>query len=285
MIKKNYDYGYIPGKNSNLEFNEYNLDPEQFKFLAPFQENWEKIRDEYQAFLASKAVDFELIQSIMKPKSNTITAKKASKDIYTVVGLLFNGLSLIDFIKKYNISWPSVSQQQGIDLLDDIYSRFFKQTQAVIQEAIQASGQRVRTVYYGTYKPGLDLKLHTNNNPHTYRAYLGLVVPKGNIAIKVCGKHYQFVEGGFLVLDHAYPHCPHNFTDHPRTALIIDFLKPDKPFKEMIALEEKVVSQRMHDNVYSYGVFGKDDIASREDFIKYGLENQLEWKDDTGFTG
>jgi beta-hydroxylase len=33
----------------------------------------------------------------------------------------------------------------------------------------------------------------------------------------------------------------------------------------------------MQENPYSLGVFGKNDKAKIEDFIKYGLSHQLEW--------
>ncbi len=284
-MTETYDYGYIPNKNDNLKFSEFNLDPKSFDFLEPFQRDWTIIRDEHQKFLVSDKIDFALVQQIMKPKSQTITAKTITQDTYTVIGLLFNGISLIDLIKKYDITWENIAREKVIDLIETINTQFFPKTIAIIKEAVQRSQHRVRTVYYGTYKPGLDLKLHTNNNPHTYRAYLGLKVPKGNIGIKVCGGLYQFIEGDFLVLDHAYPHCPHNFTDEYRTALIIDFLRPNQPYETMLSLEKKVVEERLKDNLYSYGVFGKDDAVSDEDFIKYGLENQLHWKNKSGFTG
>lgn len=45
----------------------------------------------------------------------------------------------------------------------------------------------------------------------------------------------------------------------------------------MIRFEKEQVTQRMQDNPYSLGVFGKSDKAKEEDFIKYGLAHQLEW--------
>jgi len=45
----------------------------------------------------------------------------------------------------------------------------------------------------------------------------------------------------------------------------------------VIAFEQEQVAERMRDNPYSLGVFGKSDKAKEEDFIKYGLAHQLEW--------
>jgi beta-hydroxylase len=45
----------------------------------------------------------------------------------------------------------------------------------------------------------------------------------------------------------------------------------------VIQFEQELVRQRMQENPYSLGVFGKSDQAKKEDFIKYGLSHQLEW--------
>lgn len=80
-----------------------------------------------------------------------------------------------------------------------------------------------------------------------------------------------------MVLDHSYPHCPHNYTPYDRTVLVVDFFKPDWAREDASRFERKQVAQRMQENSYSLGVFGKSDRAQAEDFIKYGLAHQLEW--------
>ncbi|PMB03912.1 aspartyl beta-hydroxylase, partial [Fischerella thermalis CCMEE 5328] len=135
----------------------------------------------------------------------------------------------------------------------------------------------LRNVYFGTFHPGLDIKLHVNYNPHMNRGYLGLIVPEGDVAMKICHDKLYWHEGEFMVLDHSYPHCPHNYTNYDRTVLVVDFFKPDWSRKEAIQFEKEQVAQRMEDNPYSLGVFGKSDKAKEEDFIKYGLAHQLEW--------
>ncbi|MEM9005951.1 MAG: aspartyl/asparaginyl beta-hydroxylase domain-containing protein, partial [Cyanobacteria bacterium P01_F01_bin.86] len=135
----------------------------------------------------------------------------------------------------------------------------------------------LRNVYFGTFHPGLDIKLHTNDNPHMYRGYLGLIVPEGDVAMKICHDKLYWQEGEFLVLDHSYPHCPHNYTNFDRTVLVVDFFKPDRPRDEVMQFEQAQVAQRMQKNPYSLGVFGQSDKASEADFIQYGLAHQLEW--------
>ncbi len=281
MSNNKNDYGYIPGQNANLKFSAYNLDPERFSFLKPFEQNWQIIRDEYLKFLQDKTLDFATIQTVMKPKSQSIMTRTATPHVFTVVGFLFNGQALTELIEHYNITWPELSRAAVIALIEKV-NHYFPATRKIITEAFTLSGQRIRNVYYNVYQPGFDVKLHVNNNPHTYRAYLGLKVPPGNVAIKVGGddgklEHYHFMEGKFLVLDHMYPHCPHNLTTEPRLALIIDFLKPDQPLQAMQQLAKEIVAKRMQDNIYSYGVFDKDDVVPDDVFIKYGLAEQLRW--------
>ena len=141
----------------------------------------------------------------------------------------------------------------------------------------RAHDEILRNVYFGTFHPGLDIKLHVNNNAHMNRGYLGLIVPVGDVAMQICHDTLYWHEGEFMVLDHSYPHCPHNYTDGDRTVLVVDFFKPERPRAESIEAEKIQVQQRMQDNIYSLGVFGKSDRARPEDFIKYGLAHQLEW--------
>ncbi|MGC8714496.1 MAG: hypothetical protein ACP5RH_19090 [Leptodesmis sp.] len=94
---------------------------------------------------------------------------------------------------------------------------------------------------------------------------------------------YQTHQAVALVLDHSYPHCPHNYTNYDRTVLVVDFFKTDQPRADVVQFEQELVTQRMSENPYSLGVFGKSDQASEEDFIKYGLSrHQLGWDKQLG---
>ena len=95
--------------------------------------------------------------------------------------------------------------------------------------------------------------------------------------MKICHETLYWYDGEFLVLDHSYPHCPHNYTEYERTVLVVDFFKTDQPRANVIRMEQALVEQRMQENPYSLGVFGKSDQAQVEDFMKYGLSHQLEW--------
>lgn len=258
------------------EFNEYHLDPQQFPFLKPLQESWQVIRDEFTFFKnEASEEEWRLAHEVMGPKSKTVKTKGSAK--YTAFGVLFQGLLIENYIQVHQIQYPQYDGKNVAEKVLQLRKKYFPKLSEVIEKTNSLSDNSLRNVYYGTFHPGLDVKLHVNYNLHTNRGYLGLIVPEGDIAMKICYDKYYWHEGEFLVLDHSYPHCPHNYTEHERTVLVVDFFKPDKPREEMIRMEQEFVEERMQENPYSLGVFGKNDKAQVEDFIKYGLSHQLEW--------
>ncbi len=257
-------------------YSEYNLDPQQFPFLKQFQNHWQEIRDEFIRF-RDRASQSELTfaYEVMGPKTKTIKTKKDKK--YSAFGLLFQGNFIEEYIKKHQISYPDYELDEAAAKAQSLREKYFPTLAKAIAKVNSSNDNVIRNVYFGTFHPGLDIKLHVNYNPHMNRGYLGLIVPQGDVAMQICHDKLYWQVGEFMILDHSYPHCPHNYTDYDRTVLIIDFFKTDKPREELIQFERELVSQRMQDNPYSLGIFGKSDRAKREDFIKYGLAHQLEW--------
>ncbi len=257
-------------------FNEYHLDPKQFPFLNILQENWQAIRDEFASF-RQKASQEEVLFAfdVMGPKSKTIKTKGKSK--YSAFGVLFQGMFIEQYVQVHHIQYPQYKLQNVPKKALELRKQYFPVLIKAIEATNSLNNNVIRNVYFGTFLPGLDVKLHVNYNPHMNRGYLGLIVPEGDIAMKICHDKLYWHEGKFMVLDHSYPHCPHNYTDQERTVLVVDFFKTDWSKEEAIQLEQELVRQRMQENPYSLGVFGKNDTAKTEDFIKYGLSYQLEW--------
>jgi beta-hydroxylase len=257
-------------------FNEYHLDPKQFPFLNILQENWQMIRNEFTSFRQNASdEEMQFALDVMGPKSKTIKTKGKSK--YSAFGVLFQGMFIEQYIQAHHIEYPQYESQNVPEKALELRKRYFPALTQAIEETNLSNDNILRNVYFGTFLPGLDVKLHVNYNPHMNRGYLGLIVPEGDIAMKICHDTLYWHEGEFMVLDHSYPHCPHNYTDFERTVLVVDFFKTDQPRAEVIKFEQELVKQRMAENPYSLGVFGKNDQAKPEDFIKYGLSHQLEW--------
>lgn len=257
-------------------FNEYHLEPKRFPFLKNLQDKWQAIRDEF-IYFKQNASDKELkfAYDVLGPKSKTIKTKGNSK--YSAFGILFQGLLIEEYIRVHQIKYPDRDTEEASEKALALREKYFPNLAQAIALVNSLEDNILRNVYFGTFHPGLDIKLHVNYNPHMNRGYLGLIVPEGDIAMKICHDKLYWHEGKFMVLDHSYPHCPHNYTDRDRTVLVVDFFKPDWSREKAIQFEKEQVVERMQDNPYSLGVFGKSDRATEEDFIKYGLAHQLEW--------
>jgi aspartyl/asparaginyl beta-hydroxylase (cupin superfamily) len=264
------------GEKRMETFNEYHLDPQQFPFLKNLQDNWQAIRDEFTYFKQNASdEELEFAYDVLGPKSKTIKTKGQSK--YSAFGILFQGKFIEEYIQLHQIEYPDRTTNEASQQALVIREKYFPNLASAIARINEIEDNILRNVYFGTFHPGLDIKLHVNYNPHMNRGYLGLIVPEGDIAMKICHDKYYWHEGKFLVLDHSYPHCPHNYTNYDRTVLVVDFFKPDWAREKADRFEKEQVIERMQDNPYSLGVFGKSDRAKEEDFIKYGLAHQLEW--------
>jgi len=257
-------------------FNEYHLNPEEFPFLKSLQERSQAIREEFTSFLQQASnEELKFAYDVLGPKSQTIKTKGNSK--YSAFGILFQGLFIEEYIQLHQIQYSDYGTDEASEKALALRNKYFPNLTNAIDNVNFSEDNILRNVYFGTFHPGLDIKLHVNYNPHMNRGYLGLIVPEGDVAMKICHEKLYWHEGKFLILDHSYPHCPHNYTNYDRTVLVVDFFKPDKPREEVVRFEQEQVTQRMQDNPYSLGVFGKSDKANVEDFIKYGLAHQLEW--------
>jgi aspartyl/asparaginyl beta-hydroxylase (cupin superfamily) len=257
-------------------FNEYHLNPDCFPFLKGLQDSWQAIRDEFVGFMKQASEEeLKFTYDILGPKSKTIQTKGNSK--YSAFGILFQGLLVEEYIKTHQIQYPDYGTDEASDKALTLRKKYFPNLAEAIARVNSAEDNILRNVYFGTFHPGLDIKLHVNDNPHMNRGYLGLIVPEGDVAMKICHDLFHWEVGEFMVLDHSYPHCPHNYTPYDRTVLVVDFFKPDWTREDAIRFEKEQVAQRMQENPYSLGVFGKSDRARVEDFIKYGLAHQLEW--------
>lgn len=257
-------------------FNEYHLDPNQFPFLDNLKDNWQTIRDEFTYFNSNASEsELQFVFDVMGPKNKTIQTKGNAK--YKAFGVLFQGMTIEKYIQYHQIQYPHYESQDVARKARELRENYFPKLSKVIEETNLLNDNVIRNAYFGTFMPGLDVKLHVNYNPHMNRGYLGLIVPPGDIAMKICHDKLYWHEGEFLILDHSYPHCPHNYTEYERTVLVVDFFKIDKPREEVIQIEQELVSDRLQENPYSLGIFGKNDKAKIEDFITYGLSHQLEW--------
>jgi aspartyl/asparaginyl beta-hydroxylase (cupin superfamily) len=259
-------------------FSQYHLNPSDFPFLRPFQLSWRGIRDEFLTFQAkASAEDKVFAQIVMGPQSKTIKVGNHSK--YHALGLLFQGMSLERFLSTHAIRYSMFEELETQHKISQIRDNYFPLTSSIISRVQKRTEGLLRNVYFGTFDPGLEVRLHINDNPHMNRGYLGLIVPRGDVGMKICHETLRWHDGEFLVLDHSFPHCPHNRTNESRTVLVVDFFKTNMPKVQATEIEREQVATRLADNPYSLGVFGPSDKAKVEDFHRYGMAHQLNWNE------
>lgn len=92
----------------------------------------------------------------------------------------------------------------------------------------QISG--VMSISFSLLKAGTHIVPHKGYDDYSekvYRYHMGIVVPKGEIGIRVEKSIRKWEEGKSFVFDDFKIHEAWNFTDKDRLVLIIDFLKKD----------------------------------------------------------
>jgi len=208
------------------------------------------------------------------PKSKTVRTGSGG---YKAVGLYFQGTPIEDYLKLHQIVHPGYEFKTMCNQVAEVRQHTFPVLSNLVDQVTRKYGACLRNVYFGTFLPGMAIKLHVNDNPHMYRAYLGLVVPQGDVGMRICHETLRWHEGEFMVLDHSFPHCPHNLTTFDRTVLVLDFFKPSISRGDALAYEKAQVQKRLKDSPYSLGVFGGSDAVGEEVFHQYGLAEQLAW--------
>lgn len=80
--------------------------------------------------------------------------------------------------------------------------------------------------FYSILRPGIEIPPHRGPYAGIMRYHLGLVVPKGDLGIKVDGKTYQWKEGEGIFFDDSFEHEAWNRTDGIRIILFVDLIRP-----------------------------------------------------------
>lgn len=177
---------------------------------------------------------------------------------------------LFDIIKEHNLIYDDISNDEILETLSYIEKHHFQYTKQIINKLYQKEESGIITAYFSVISPNSRVKLHVNNDAYMHRAYLGIIVPEGDMAMKIDGQIIKWVEGDFIILDVTRPHCPHNFTNEYRVTLNIDFYRPEENREDMVELAKRQFARRMQDNPYGYGMYGTDDVVDKETLEKFG---------------
>lgn len=84
----------------------------------------------------------------------------------------------------------------------------------------------LKAAMFSIFEPGKHLPAHRGPYNGVLRYHLGLIVPEGDIAIRVVDRVCHWEEGKSLIFDDAFEHEAWNHSDKVRVVLFVDFVKP-----------------------------------------------------------
>ncbi|MES2072575.1 MAG: lipid A hydroxylase LpxO [Pseudomonadota bacterium] len=167
------------------------LDLQDFKELAPLQQNWEVIRGEAQNLLAQQKI------------------KAAEKNNDAGFNSFFKYGWKRFYLKWYDASHPSAERlcPQTFALLRDIPS--------------------VKAAMFAELPPGGKLNPHRDPFAGSLRYHLGLVTPNDDSCfIMVDGQRYSWRDGQGVIFDETYIHWAMNNSEVDRIILFCDVERP-----------------------------------------------------------
>lgn len=80
--------------------------------------------------------------------------------------------------------------------------------------------------FFSILKPGTHIPAHRGPFSGILRYHLGVIIPKGNVAIRVDSHIYHWQEGKSLIFDDSFTHEAWNYTDQLRVVLFVDLARP-----------------------------------------------------------
>ena len=162
----------------------------QFKTL---EENYQVIKQELFDVISKEKDD------LFQPWVEKNLYQESNQDGWDIAPLMIGGVRIEDRCKKF----PKL-----IKLIDDI--------------------KGVMSISYSLLKPGTHIVPHKGYDDYSekvLRYHMGIIVPKGEIGIRVEKEIRTWEEGKSFIFDDYMIHEAWNFTKEMRLVLIIDFLK------------------------------------------------------------
>jgi ornithine lipid ester-linked acyl 2-hydroxylase len=187
---------YFQMKNHTRSF--YTIDDfPQFKIL---EENYEKILNEFLLVTEErrkKKMEYDLFQ----PWVEKNLYEESNEEGWDVAPLMIGGNIIEDRCKKFPILHELTSKIKGIV-----------------------------SISFSLLKPGTHIVPHKGYDDYSERVlryHMGLIVPVGDVGIRVERDIKKWEEGKSFIFDDFLIHEAWNFSEKDRVVLIIDFLKEE----------------------------------------------------------
>ena len=225
----------------------YFKDESSYPFLQPLKDNWSTIRDEVDLFFA----DDSLSKGQYAIPTSGKRAMRSDATLWKTIPFLLHGKAPADLVAEYDIKTVVSSATR-----EYVNTHHFKRSRPFLLDFASVPEHGVLNVFISYFEPGARLGLHINNDPYMYRAHLGLSVPDGDVAFKVCDETITWKEGDLFVFAPTNPHTAWNLTERPRIILIVDFFKPEEDRAKMRAMEREQFTRMIERNPLSFGMSG-----------------------------
>lgn len=204
-------------------------DINEYTFLKKFKENYSGIKE-------------ELLSVIDKPLTELHKSTWANERE-----------NYLNLQNNSNASWKTyVFKFFGIKHLPNLESC------PLISKLINETPEIV-TIEFSMLESNTHILPHRGYSNLLLRSHLGLIVPEGDVAIKVQEDVRKWNEGDFLIFDDSLIHEAWNFTNKQRVVLMIDFVIDPKSNSNELALD---LMKRTTDKYIL-------DLAPREDWISW----------------
>lgn len=189
----------------------------QFKLL---EENYDKLLEEL--ILVRHNIDREInskVEKLFEPWVEKNLYEESNEQGWDVAPIMIGGNLIEDRCKKFPVLFSLVNQLKGI-----------------------------MSVSYSLLKPGTHIVPHKGYDDYSERVlryHMGMIVPEGDVAIRVDNEIRRWDCGKSFIFDDFLVHEAWNFSEKDRIVLIIDFLREEKD-------DNKFVDNNFNNSIKGY---------------------------------
>lgn len=265
----------LPIKNyMRITMNNY-LKPEPF--LEQLQDESDAIIGEVKAFNAIRQeYDRELKSTQYFNTSSSLNRLEG----WNLIRFFVQGIPFLEFMEKHNLTpnFDNPTAKEFSNFKKDylrLYETLFPRTYDILHSFYSKNKGRFTNMSIFRIDSDVLIPLHTNFDPHIYRCHMGLIVPDGDIGIKVEGEVRNWTVGKFFAFDSTRPHTVWNYTGKPRYVLSIDCYRSGIKIQDAKAVHDALFKLRMNESKLSLGLSGGRSEVSEEIRRKYACEHEL----------
>jgi beta-hydroxylase len=229
--------------------------------LSRLNDLYPVIRKDTEKFLA----DEELDKAFLTLTSTATKSVKSQAQDWKTLPFVLHGEDPDDIRQRYNM------KTEFRPFYKYIKEKHFLNCRKDLLEWAHEPANGIVSLWFSYFEPGCKLGLHTNDDPYMYRAHLGLIVPDGEAAFKVCDEVLRWKEGETLVFDSCNPHTAWNLTDKARMLFVVDFFRPEMPRDKAVAMEREQFHRMIKWNPESMGMSGGYRDLPKDVIAKYAV--------------